>query len=248
MKSEADEKIRYSLRELLIVTTYIQVSLAVAFYLNSVVIGIHLSLALLGWMMWRYAHGHLGGIIPALVGGDILLCSSVQWVLSGEEDLFGLRGLFCIVASLCVAAGFFVLLWVAARRPRFWKHQIGIAVFLLLAMCTWWAIIPSIGNAAIARRRAVDIAANIKAMEKAIAMATEAQKLHGETPDKETLLKILGGPLPSVRWDGNSQEIQYNKVDETSFQLTFIDPSVFWGDMLIYFSESPAQGWVKAPF
>lgn len=248
MNSEADEKIRYSLRELVLVTTYIQISLAVAFYLNSIPIGIHLSLVLLGWIAWRYGHGHLGGIIPALVGGDILLCSSVQWVLGGQEDFLGLRDLVCMLASLCVAAGFFVLIWVAGSKPRYWKHQIGIAILMLMAIGTWWAIIPRIGNAAIARRRAVDIADNKVAMEKAIAMATEAQKLHGEAPDQETLLKILGGPLPSVRWDGQTREIEYSRIDETSFRLTFFDPSVFMGDMLIYFSESPAQGWVRVPF
>ncbi len=67
MKPSTDESVQFSLRELLAVTAYIAITAMLVSYTNYVSVGIHLSLALVGWIMWRFAHGHLAGIIPALV-------------------------------------------------------------------------------------------------------------------------------------------------------------------------------------
>ncbi len=248
MDTEADNAIQFSLRDILSVTTYIAASLAVVSYSNSVPIGIHLSLALIGWIMWRYAHGHLGGIIPALLGGDILLGSSVAWVSDGSEDFMGFREMICMAASLFVLTGLGVFVWIATRKQRFWRYQIGIAVSIFIILIAWWSIIPTLGNAAISRRQASDNALNNVATTTAIAMVEKAQACHGKTPDRDTLRIILSGPLPSVHWNGYSQEIQYQQTGEKTFQLSYIDPTMFMGDIVVYDSGTPNKGWYRIPF
>lgn len=248
MVKQTDDAIHFSLLSVLAVTSYIAFTLAVVSYTNSVVYGVHLSLVLVGWVIWRYVHGHLGGIIPALLGGDVLLCSSVAWTIHGSEDLMGFRNIANAFASFLVLAGFAVLVFVGAEKQGFWKHQIGIAALSLCTLVAWWIAIPVLGNAAMAQRRAADIAANSVATAKAIAMVEEARRRIGTAPDKEALQDLLTGPLPSVCWDGNSWQIQYQRTGNTTYRLTYIDPSMFFGDIVVYDSATPQKGWYRIPF
>lgn len=231
------------------VTAFITLTLGVVSCTGSIAIGIHLSLCLTGWLMWRIAHGHLGGLIPALLGGDLLLCLSVGWITSGSEDPFGIQVFTGAFASLFVFVGVGVLLWVSTKKRRFWKHQIAIAATILFILAVWWAAVPMLGNATIARRQAADIAANKLATAKAIAMVEKVRQQIGAVPDEGTLSDLLQEPLPSVRWDGRSRQIEYKRTGDTTYQLSYLDVAMLlFPDYVIYDSAAPKKGWCRIPF
>jgi hypothetical protein len=240
--------IRFSLLELFGVTSFVALILGIVSYTGSILVGIHLSLCLTGWLMRRLLHGQLGGIIPALLGGDFLLCSSVAWVHHGSEDFMGIHKMLDVIATLVVCVGLGALVWVGIKRQRFWKQQIAIATIIAVILAAWWIAVPALGNAAIARRRASDIAANKVATARAIAMVEEVRQRSGMTPNEDGLRELLREPLPSVRWDGLSGQIQYHRTGDTTFQLSYIDPSMFFGDIVIYDSATPKKGWYRITF
>ena len=236
--------IRFSLLHLFGVTTLVAFILGMVSYTGSIPLGIHLSLCLTGWLMRRFLHAHLGGVIPALLGGDVLLCSSFGWAHRGSEDFLGLRAVFVVIASLVVLVGLGVLVWVGTKRQQFWKQQIAIAATIAVVLAAWWSAVPTLGNAAIARRRASDIAANTAATAKALALVEEARQRTGTTPDEGE----LKGLLPSVRWDGVSVQIEYHRIDDTRYWLNYSDPSgLSWigGTDVIYNSATPNKGWYR---
>src|SRR5262249_13721352 len=158
---------------------------------GSVSLGVHLSMVLVGWILWRYAHGYLGGILPVLLGGDVLLCASAPWGFRGTGDFMGFRSLVTFAASLSVLAGVGGFVWAGARDRPDAKHQRSIAVLLLCLLVGWWLAIPTLGNAAIGRRQAADTAANNAAAARAIAMVEEVRLRTAETPAREALPALL---------------------------------------------------------
>jgi hypothetical protein len=244
-----DSTIRFSLRHMFGVTAFIALTLGVVSYTGSIAYGIHLSLCLAGWVMWRIGHGHLGGLIPALLGGDLLLCLSVGWIMSGSEDFLGIRVIMGVFASLFVFVGVGVLLWISTKKRRFWKHQIAIAAAILFILAVWWAAVPMLGNATIARRQTADIAANNLATAKAIAMVEKVRQQIGAVPDESALSELLKEPLPSVRWDGLSDQIRYARTSDATYQLIYFDISMLlFPDYVIYDSATPKKGWYRIPF
>ncbi len=242
------ESIRFSLREALAVTAAAAAVCAVVAYTNSVVIAIHLTTVFLGFVIWRYAQGHLGGLIPTLLGGDLLLGFSLGWVVNGSEDFMGFRGLIFGVASVLFLTGLGVFLGIASYRRRYWRHQAAIAITLGAIFVIGWIVVPTLGKAATLRRQKADIAANTAATAQAIALVATVCQQVGSAPDLEALKKQLGGPLPSVRWDGYSHEIMYVKTGANTYQLQYIDPTMFMGDICIYDSSTPARGWFRVKF
>lgn len=249
MTDQPDARIRFSLRHMFGVTAFIALTLGVVSYTGSIVPGIHLSLCLAGWLGWRIAHGHLGGLIPALLGGDLLLCLAVDWTTSGSEDFLGIRAFIGVFASLFVFVGVGVLVWISMKKRPFWKHQIGIAAAILSILAVWWVAVPMLGNATIARRQATDIAANKLATAKAIAMVEKVRQQIGAVPDESALSELLQEPLPSVRWDGLSRQIEYRRTSETTYQLSYLDVAMLmFPDYVIYDSSTPNKGWYRIPF
>lgn len=249
MERQADNSIRFSLLSLLGVCTYVSLTLALASSMNSIPLGIHLSLGLVGWVLWRYAHGHLGGIIPVLLGGDALLCASVPWVFHASEDFLAFRAIFCILASLLVLVGFWVFIWIGSKDQPYSKHQHWIAGLVFCILGIWWVAIPALGEAAIARRQAADIAANNVATARAIELVEEARQRIGTIPDEDTLPQSMKEPMPSIRWDGHTYPIRYWRKDDTSYELSYIDPTQFlWGDIVTYDSDTAQRGWYRIPF
>jgi len=241
--------IRYSLLGMLGMFAYISFTLAAASATNSVALGIHLSLLLVGWILWRYAHGHLAGILLVLLGGDALLCMSVPWIFEGVEDFMGFRALVMLGASLLVLIGLGVFLWAGTREWEFSKHQKWIAATLFCVLIGWWVAIPTIGEAAIGRRQAADIAANNAAAAKAIALVEEVRKRIGEAPKEDALSELLQEPIPSIRWQSYSHPIQYRQTSNSTYELSYIDPAGFmWGDIITYDSATPQRGWFRIPF
>lgn len=243
-----DNRVRFSLRDLLLATSYVAGTAAVVSYTGSVRLGIHLSLAFLGFLMWRYAHGHLGGIVPALLGGDILLCSSIGWVSYGAEDFMGFRDMFNVFASFLIVVGLGTFSWDAGKKKPFRRNQIGIAMTIFLILVAWWVAIPPLGRASITRRQNSDMASNKAATANAISMVQNAVLRNGNAPENTRLAQLLTAPLPAVQWDGVSQQIQYQKTGDDSFQLSYVDPSMFLGDIVVYESTTPNKGWYRIPF
>lgn len=243
--SQSDSTVRFSLLSLLVVTTYIACTMAVVSYTKNIVFGVHLTLGLVGWIIWRFAHGHLGGLIPTMLGSDFLLCSSAEWVLHGSEDFLGICLALNVIASLIVLTGIGLFAWVSSKKRHNWLNQVCIAASIFFALVVWWIVTPRLGSAALSHRRALDIAANGSAEVKAISIIEDALRRYGNLPDSDSLYE----PLPSVRWDRFTHMIRYQKTSDTTFQLTYIDPSMlFMGDIIVYDSSNPKKGWYRIPF
>lgn len=245
---QADNAIRFSLRSLLAVFACISFIFAVASWTESIVLGINLSLILIAWILWRYAHGHVVGIILVLLGGDVLLSSSVGWVFYGIEDFLGFRVLVNMAASLLVLAGLGVFVWAGSKNQPYAKNQVWIAVSIFCVLTVWWITIPTLGDEVIARRQAADTASNTAAAAKAIALVDDVVKRTGSAPIKEALSELLPEPMPSIRWATSSQQINYQQINSTTYQLWYIDPGMFWGDIITYDSATPQRGWYRVPF
>lgn len=248
METPTDNQVRFSLRDMLLATSYVALTAAVVSFTGSIHWSIHLFLPCIGFSMWRYAHGHLGGVVLALLGGDILLCSSIGWISYGVEDFMGFRDMSIVFASFLIVAALGTFSWAAAKEKPFWRNQMGIAITIFLVFIAWWIAIPPLGRAAVARRQNSDMAANIASTANAISMVQNAVLHNGNAPDNTRLAELLSDSLPAVQWDGFSQPIQYQKTSDNSFQLSYVDPSVFLGDIVVYDSTTPKKGWYRIPF
>lgn len=246
MNEQRDSTIRFSLRQMFGVTGFVALTLGIVSYTGSVAYGIHLSMFLIGWVMWRVLHAHPKGLIPVLLGGDFLLWVAYERVLRGsEEDFLGYRTMISVFGSLLVVFGVSRLVRVGSKKQRFWERQKVIAAAIMSILLVLWVAIIVLGNTAIARRRAADTAANNLATAKAIAMVEEVRRQTGTTPDEDTLPVLLREPLPSVRWNGCSQQIRYTRTGDTSYELHYYDMRVFLGDTIVYDS---VKGWYRVPF
>ncbi len=241
-----DNTVRFSMGQVFGVTALVALALSIASLTGSVTLGVHMSMCLAGWVMWRILHGHPAALIPVLLGADLLLSTGIEWGLKGEDFMF--RGIILLIGTLLVLAGVGALVCIGTRKQRFWKHQYGVALAILCMLLAWWVVVPLVGGASVARRRASDTAANNQATAKAIAMVEEARQRTGTTPGEEALPGLLREPLPSVRWGGITGEIRYGKTGETTYELTYIDPSMLFGDIVIYDSAAPEKGWSRIPF
>jgi len=249
MNAPHNSPIQFSLRQMFGVTGFVAFTLGMVSYTGSTAVGVHLSLCLIGWVMWRIVHVGLGGLVLIILGADILACRAVDWIVNGSEDFLGAQEMFNWFASLLVLAGAGWLLIKASKKQGCHGRQAAVAVVALSSLIAWWAVVPTLGNNAIARRRAADNAANNKAVADAIAMVEQVVKQSGTTPDEDELIELLGEPLPSVRWDGISREIRYRRMSETTYQLSYLDPGgILFSDIITYDSNTPKRGWYRVPF
>ncbi|NLS95339.1 MAG: hypothetical protein GXX96_24625 [Planctomycetaceae bacterium] len=147
--------------------------------------------------------------------------------------------------SLLVVFGGYRLARIGGKKQRFWKRQIVVAASIMPVLLVLWVAIVVLGNAAVARRRAADTAANNLATAKAIAMVEEVRRQTGTTPDEDTLPALLREPLPSVQWNGHSQQIRYTRTGDTTYELRYYDMRGFLGDTVVYDS---VKGWYRVPF
>jgi hypothetical protein len=249
LQNEPDNTIRFSLLSVLGIFAYVSFAFAMASLANSVAVGIHLSLLLVGWVLWRYAYGHGAGVILVLLGGDLLLCLSVPWIRDGADDVMGFRVLASLAAGLIVTIGLGVFVWAGSTSRPHARNQLWIAATLFFVLVCCWVAVPTIGNAAIARRQSADIAANTAAAAKAIALVDEVVKRTGAAPETDALAALLPEPFPSIRWQSRSHEINYRPTSSSTYELSYIDPSGFmWGDIITYDSSMPQRGWSRIPF
>ena len=147
-----DSQLRFSLAHLLAVIAYLAFTLSVFRYSGSLMSGVHLSLCLMGWLMWRFGRVHLVGLVPTLFGADMVLGFSLSIIQCA--DFLGAAGVTC--GSVVLLFGLGILVCISARKGRYWQSQIGTAAVGLLLLVAWWFSLPALARAA----RASDIAAN----------------------------------------------------------------------------------------
>jgi hypothetical protein len=240
---QAEGPFQYTLAHLFIVTTLVAIILGIGRWTGSAAIVIQLSLILFGWLIWRFAHGHLGAVILSLLGSDILICGAISWAYDGSGDLFGIRFLFVAFGSVLMMAGVGVFSWRASLKHPHWRSQAGLAILVLVILVGWWAIVPAIGNVAIARRQTRETAANNAAMSKAVAQIESLRKRLGRVPDDSEVNGLLEEPLPCIRIDGYESQIEYKCIRLDEYQLSF-----WYWDPYFYCSSTPKKGWYRVPF
>jgi len=241
MKQRANKSFSFSLKHLFSATATVAIVLGVVAATGSVVLGVHISLGLAGWIIWRFAHAHPAGLIPCLLGGDILLASSYRWVFHANEAFF--RGFFLMLGGSLIGIGILIFALIGAAQKRYGNHQYVCAAVIAVMLFVWWAIVPMLGSSAVAHRQAADIAANNRAAAKAIKLVEEATKSLGSSPLEDELEHVLSEPMPSVRWDRFETPINYQKTGATTFQLRYC-----LGDIVFYDSATPQQGWTRIPW
>lgn len=198
--------------------------------------------------MWRIAHVNAAGVLLLLTGIDILSISSFAWICYGREDLFGVRSVAEAVSVLLVLIGLGVFACGCRKGQQYGARQIVIGLLVLFFLAIRWFAIPPLGNAAVVQRRTSDCSANSTATRTAVVVVESCRKL-GKYPDAETLKEMMRGKsLPSVRWDGYYQPIQYQRTSDTAFQLRYIDPSQLWQKVVIYDSAMPDNGWYQIAY
>ena len=243
MEQESHNAVRFSMLTVLSVTGYAAFACAMVLYTNNIAPLVHMSFIHAGWVLWRYAYAHFGGLLLTLIGFDLLACITYQWGYCGSEDVFG-----CVVgsvfASVIVLMGLGIFGWIASKKGGYCGNQAFVASWLFFALIIFWGVVPIVGEFSISRRRSSDTAANSIATAKAISMVEEAQVVFGKTPGKEELQEFLKEPFPSFRWDGESQDIEFKKTGETTFELSYTDPTVFIPIReMVFDSANPEKGW-----
>jgi hypothetical protein len=239
--NQRDSQWRFSLAHLLAVIAYIAFTLSIVKYTGSLTSGVHLFLCLTGWLMWRFAHVRLAGLLPALVGADIVLSSSVSFAFVQGNDFAGAAGVSC--GSVVVLIGLAVLAAISVRKGQYWQCQIGTAAVGLLLLVAWWFSLPVLTHAA----RASDIAENSVATAQAVSMIEDVRQQLGRVPTESELSDLLAQPLPSIRWGRFSARIDYRRIGGQAYELSYVDPSEM-GDFVIYRSDTAEKGWYRAPF
>jgi hypothetical protein len=219
---------------------YIAFTLSIVRYTGSLISGIHLSLCPMGWLMWRFGRVRLVGLVPTLIGADMVLGFSLSIIQ--YADFMGAAGV--AFGSVVLLIGLGVLVCISARRGRYWQSQIGTAAVGLLLVVAWWFSLPAFARAA----RASDLAANSAATARAVSIIEDVRRQLGRVPSEPELGILLPEPFPSVRWGRFSGPIQYRRTSEKAYELTYIDPSEFMGDIVIYNSDTPEKGWYRIPF
>lgn len=240
MVNECDSQLRFSLAHLLAVIAYLGFTFSVVRYTGSSISAVHLSVCLMAWLMWRFGHVRLVGLVPTLIGADIVLGFSLSTIQS--DEFLGAAG--ASFGSIVLLIGLTILFCISARRDRYWRTQMGTAAVGTLLLVAWWFSFPALARAA----RASDMAANSAATVRALSMIEDVRRQLGRVPSEPELGALLREPLPSVRWGQRSGPIQYRRTSEKAYELTYIDPSQFMGDIVIYNSDTPEKGWYRIPF
>ena len=238
--NRCDSQLRFSLAHLLAVIAYLAFTLCVVRYSGSLISGIHLSICLMAWLMWRFGRIRLVGLVPTLIGADMVLGFSVSIIQ--YADFLGAAGV--TFGSVVLLIGLGILVFVSASRGRYWQSQIGTAAVGFLLLVAWWFALPALARYA----RASDMAANGAATALAVSIVEDFRRQLGRVPSEPELGVLLPEPLPSVRWGQLSGPIHYRRTSEVAYELTYIDPCEFMGDIVIYNSDTPEKGWYHIPF
>ena len=242
---DRNENLRFTLRHLFILVSLLAAALSAGRATGSVALSIHLMLLIVGWVMYRFLHANLAGLIPCLLGFDYFAVRGIGWVYFASEGFFLFDDIFNLVASLLVIVGASVFLFLAAREQPGSRWQLVNAIIFFTLFVAWWLFIPGFGQAAVAQRQARDAAQNNTAMAQAIAQVESVRQQLGHVPTADELASRLNGDLPHVRDGSYEKAINYQLVDDQAYRLWFI---IDWGDIKYYESTQPQKGWQVEPF
>jgi hypothetical protein len=238
-----NENLRFTLKHLLILVALLAAALCAGRITGSPAMSIHSMLLVVGWVMYRFMHARLVGLIPCLLGLDILSIRAIDWAYLGED--FWFEGVFNVFASCLIVAGITAFFLFGSSKRPFWRWQLANALAFLAILVAWWFTIPFLGEAAVAQRRASDTAHNIAAMAKSVKQVEAVRTQLGHIPTANELAERLKEGLPHVRDDLYETEIRYLYVSDHEYRLRFI---INWGDVYNYDSTQPTKGWYIEPF
>lgn len=238
---DRNETLRFTLRNLLIVTGLLAAALSVGHWTNSPLLSVHLTLLVLGWVAFKFLHASLAGLIPCLIGVDFLTIGAIVWVYRAIEPWFEM--IVYLFASFLLVVGICIFLFVAINKRPFWRWQLAAAAIFSSLLLGWWLVIPALGEHVIAQRRARDTAHNNIATAAAVAQVEAVRSQLGRAPTASEFKELSKEPLPKINWDGRTIEIEYRNVNDKEYWLEYFN----W-DIYLYHSTEPKRGWFREPF
>lgn len=238
-----DDRFQFTLTQLFVLTAIVALICGIGRLTGSPALVIQLSAIFLGWGMRRFAHAPLGALIPSLLGVDILACEGISWAYYGFDDPEFVRNAIAGFATLLVIVGLGVFLLAAWLNRPYPRRQAGLAIFFLIVLVAWWAVVPAIGNTTVAERKTMETAANNAAMATAVAQIESLRERLGRVPEESEVNDLLDQPLPYIRIRGFATQIRYQRTADDAYQLRFC----YW-DIFLYDSTTPARGRYHIPF
>ena len=235
---------QYTLREFLVVVGLFALVCGLTRWSGSPKLATASAVAFVAWMMVRFAHACVPGVLIFLVGGELLAVSAVNWVYyAREEFLFPCREMLGLIGCFLVLVSSIAFIVAAVMQKKERKWQLGNAMFVFLLMIVWFAVVPALGRKAVTQRRARETVANNAAMRDAVAQVEAVRKQLGRAPTAYELRELSGKPLPTIRSNGLEIEIRYQRVRDDQYNLRFVDWDIFWYD-----SATPEKGWYRIPW
>jgi hypothetical protein len=77
---DRNENLRFTLRNILVVTTLLAVAISVAHWTGSPELSAVCLLLVFGWALHKFLHANLAGLIPCLVGVGCFVLPGINWV------------------------------------------------------------------------------------------------------------------------------------------------------------------------
>lgn len=244
---DRNENLRFTLKHLFVVVALLAVALTAGRVTGSIVISIQLLVLVIGWIMHRFMHAHLGALIPCLLGFDYLAIRGVAWAYFGFEGFFD--EFPNSAASILVLVGSSAFAYLATCKGPQARWQLIHAVTFFALLLAWWTFIPALGDVAVTRRRAIETAQNNAAMTQAVAQVEALRQKLGRVPSEADLNDHLKDGLPKIRSGSGERAISYNHVSDQEYHLwCLISSGDLWGDIHYYDSDQPQKGWQVEPF
>jgi hypothetical protein len=243
---DQNENLRFNLKHVFVLVALLAAALSAGRITGSPAMSIHLTLLVVGWIMYQFMHARLAGLVPCLLGLDYLTITGIHWTYFARDSNFLINGIFNTFASFLIFAGiaaFFVCF--SNRKRPYWEWQLINAIAFLAVLVVWWLVVPYFGEAAVAQRRARDTANNNAAMAESVAQVEAICQKLSRVPSAQEFKDLLKERLPHVRDDSFETEIHYNYINDHQYRLWYI---IGWGDTYNYDSAQPKKGWYYEPF
>ena len=246
---DRNENLRFTLRDLFILVTLIAVIFATGRSTGTYAMSVHLTMLVIGWIMHRFIHAHLGGLIPCLFGLDYLTIRAIDWVYYGGEGPFIFDEILNMFASFLIGVGAVVFLFLSVGKGQHARSQLKNAVVFIAILAAWWVIVPVAGSVAVGNRQTRDAAFNSAAMNKAVTDVEALRQKLGRIPREADLKDHVKDGLPKIRSGSGERAISYNHVSDQEYHLwCLISSGDLWGDIHYYDSDQPQKGWQVEPF
>src|SRR4051812_49995122 len=120
--ADRNESLRFTLRNLRVVTGLLAASLSVGHWTDSPLLSVHFTLLVAGWVLHKFLHGSLAGIIPCLLGADLLTMGAIVWAYRAVEPF--MESMVYVFASILIAIGIGIFIIVAHFKLPYWRWQL----------------------------------------------------------------------------------------------------------------------------